>query len=322
MLSQILFLTLLVGYIQLAATTPGVFQWIASLEASNSSLLQYPTQLTQNIVPKQIHSHKRLSVFAVYWSRRYWRDVPLLTALSFGVSSVEADVWLVNETLYVGHEVAALTPNRTFDTLYVRPLLKVLAAQNPKTPFTVNQTVPNGVFDTSPSTPLQLFVDIKTNGTEALPFILNALQPLRSAGYLTTSSNGTLTTSVVTVIGTGNSPLDGVKALEPRDYFFDAPLTQLNDTTLNTTWDATLSPVASTDYGAAVGWSGLTTISDAQRNIITTLVNDAHSRGIKARFWDTPGWPIIARNSVWRELLNDGADWLNADDLEAAANKF
>lgn len=57
MLNQILFLTLLVGYIQLAATTPGVFQWIANLEASNSSLLRYPTQLTQNIVPKQIHSH-------------------------------------------------------------------------------------------------------------------------------------------------------------------------------------------------------------------------------------------------------------------------
>jgi hypothetical protein len=30
-----------------------------------------------------------------------WRDVPLLTALSFGVKSVEADVWLVGKTLYV-----------------------------------------------------------------------------------------------------------------------------------------------------------------------------------------------------------------------------
>ncbi|KAI9445209.1 hypothetical protein H4582DRAFT_1914018 [Lactarius indigo] len=311
MLTQVLFLTVLVGYIQLAVTTPGVFQWIATLEASNSSLLQYPTQLTQNIVTKPIHSHND-----------YWRNVPLFTAISFGVTSVEADVWLVNETLYVGHEVAALTTNRTFDKLYVQPLLQVLAAQNPKNSFTVNQTVPNGVFDTSPSTPLQLLVDIKTDGTEALPFILEALKPLRSAGYLTTSSNGHLRTSVVTVIGTGNSPLDGVKALEPRDYFFDAPLAQLNDTSLNTTWDVTLSPIASTDYGPAVGWSGLTTISDAQRNKITTLVNDAHSRGIKARFWDTPGWPIVARNRIWRELMNNGADWLNADDLEAAANRF
>ena len=30
---------------------------IAALESSNSPLLQYPTQLTQNLVPKQIHSH-------------------------------------------------------------------------------------------------------------------------------------------------------------------------------------------------------------------------------------------------------------------------
>ena len=38
--------------------------------------------------------------------------------------------------------MAALTPDRTFDTLYIRPLLEALAAQNPNSPFTVNQTVP------------------------------------------------------------------------------------------------------------------------------------------------------------------------------------
>ena len=185
---------------------------------------------------------------------------------------------------------------------------------------------------------MHLLVDIKTNGTEsvvgirhddyklnfllyirALPFILKALQPLRSAGYLSTSRNGKLTTSVVTVIGTGDSPLDIIKALEPRDYFFDAPLTQLNDVSLNTTWNATLSPIASAHYGATVGWNGLTTISDEQRNIITTLVNNAHTRGIEVRIWDMPRWPVIARNNIWRELLNDGVDWLNVDDVEDAS---
>jgi hypothetical protein len=38
-----------------------------------------------------------------------WRDVPLLTAISFGVSSVEADVWLVNETLFVSSTRRVLT---------------------------------------------------------------------------------------------------------------------------------------------------------------------------------------------------------------------
>ena len=121
------------------------------------------------------------------------------------------------------------------------------------------------------------------------------------------------------MVGTGNSPLEQVKALSPRDYFFDAPLAQLNDTSLNTTWEPTLSPIASTDYGSAIGWSGIGNITDSQRANILTLVNDAHSRNITARFWDTPGWPINARENVWKELLNDGADWLNADDLEAAS---
>lgn len=152
----------------------------------------------------------------------------------------------------------------------------------------------------------------------ALPFILKALEPLRSRGFLTTFTNNTLKLSAVTVVGTGNSPLEQVKALSPRDFFFDAPLTQLTDPSLNTTWDPTLSPLASTDYGAAIGWSGIGAINDTQRSAILKFVNDAHTMGIRARFWDTPGWPINAREAIWQELLNDGADWLNADDLEAA----
>ncbi len=146
------------------------------------------------------------------------------------------------------------------------------------------------------------------------------MEPLRQKGFLTTFANGNLTESVITVVGTGNSPLEQVKALSPRDYFFDAPLTQLNDTSLNTTFDPTLSPLASTDYGPAIGWSGIGNISETQRSNILTLVEMAHSMGIRARFWDTPGWPIHAREAIWQELLNDGSDWLNADDLEAASS--
>ncbi len=147
--------------------------------------------------------------------------------------------------------------------------------------------------------------------------ILETLAPLREKGYLTTFSNGTLIKSAVTVIGTGNSPLDDVLALSPRDYFFDAPLAELPTT--ETLWNATISPVASTDYEVAVGWNGIGNISEAQLTNLTQFVNDAHERGIAARYWDTPGWPIQARNNVWKQLADAGADWLNADDLEAAS---
>lgn len=121
--------------------------------------------------------------------------------------------------------------------------------------------------------------------------------------------------SAVTVIGTGNTPQGLVSALDPRDYFFDGPLADLT----GDTFKPTLSPIASTDFAAAVGWSGLGTISDDQLANLKKLVGDAHALGIQARFWDTPGWPVSARNSVWKVLVENGVDWLNADDLEAAS---
>ena len=33
-----------------------------------------------------------------------WRDAPVLEAISYGVASIEADVWLVNGTLFVSKQ--------------------------------------------------------------------------------------------------------------------------------------------------------------------------------------------------------------------------
>lgn len=148
---------------------------------------------------------------------------------------------------------------------------------------------------------------------------MKAIEPLREAGYLTTFSNGTLVESAVTVVGTGNTPLPGIQSLLPRYMFFDAPLTELKNATLNVTWSPDLAPLASTDYNAAVGWNGINNITAAQLGIIQQLVADAASVGLKSRFWDTPGTPIFARDNIWRVLLEQGAFWLNADDLPAAA---
>lgn len=99
---------------------------------------------------------------------------------------------------------------------------------------------------------LKLYTFYRHIPTRTLPVVLSALQPLRSAGYLSTFSKGVFTLGPVLAIGTGNTPLEGIKALEPRDVFFDAPLTDLS-TPSNTTWTFELSPIASTDYNVAVG---------------------------------------------------------------------
>ncbi|KAM6502630.1 hypothetical protein JOM56_002607 [Amanita muscaria] len=307
MLTSLRVSAVIVSLLALGASKPTILDKIQQLENSNSPLLVYPTQFTQDIVPKYVHSHND-----------YWREVPLLTALSYGIGSVEADVWLVNGTLYVGHETQALTKARTFQALYIQPLLSILQGQNPATPFHSGQTGRNGVWDTDSGRSLQLIVEIKTDGDTTLPYVVEELQPLRDYGYLTTFEYGVLTTGPVTVVGTGLTPLEGVKKLSSRDFFYDGPLTKLTNTA-DTTWSASLSPIASTDWGV-IGWDGTSPITSDQRSTLRNLVQHANSLGIRARFWDVPSWPIYARDNIWKELLASGDIWLNADDLEAVAN--
>ena len=150
--------------------------------------------------------------------------------------------------------------------------------------------------------------------------VVDALKPLANAGYLTTYSNGVLTESAITVVGSGNTPLDQVQAMSPRTVFFDAPLDSL--TSSSTQYTSIVSPLASADFGSTIGWLGILPISSSQRSTIKEWFGDAHSRGIKARFWDTPDYLVPVMEQIWGELLNDGEDWLNVDHLTDAKNYY
>ncbi|KAL2424217.1 Altered inheritance of mitochondria protein 6-like protein [Exophiala dermatitidis] len=270
-----------------------------------SDAYTYPTDLTRGIVPKPIHSHND-----------YWRDVPFYTALSVGAISVEADVYLYNDTLYVGHEISALTPKRTLDSLYIQPILDVLKRENPSSEF-VPKPTHNGVYDTSSGQTLYLFIDLKSAGNTTWPAVVEALQPLRDAKYLSTWNGTGITWGPVTVIGTGNTPLDQVQPVQQRDYFFDANLALLKTDQANIT--AGVSPVASTQFSKYIGEIEDAKFNDTQLEILRGHIEEAKKRGILARYWDTPAWPLSTRNAVWTTLVHEGVGLLNADDLPEAA---
>lgn len=276
------------------------------LANAQAPMYQYPTDLTQGIIPKGLHSHND-----------YWRRLPFYSALSVGAVSIEADVWLHNDTLYIGHEPSALTTERIFDSLYIQPILDAVRRENPPSPFIKGPTR-NGVYDTSSGQTLYLFVDVKTNGLATWPYVVRALEPLRNASYLTTYNGSAVTPGPVTVIGTGNTPLSLVQPLAKRDYFYDAPIPLLNSTFSNIT--ASVSPIASTDFAVQFGDVRGETFNATQLALLRSQVAVAHRKGIMVRYWDQPGWPVGTRNAVWRTLWSEGVDLLNVDDLEGAAN--
>ncbi|KAF7197929.1 Altered inheritance of mitochondria protein 6-like [Pseudocercospora fuligena] len=303
-------------------------------------LSHYPTDATRDVIPIPCHSHND-----------YWRKRPLFDAIHWGCTGVEADVWLFDEELYVGHNTASLTKNRTFRNLYINPLVDLLDKMNPNSTFSPN-TTGHGVFDEDPNQSLILLVDFKTNGRDTYPYVHKQLEALREKDYLTYHDGNEIQKRPVTVVGTGNTPFDMVVSEKRRDIFFDAPLDKMweparsserseSDEPLSLTstiafsggqgnvgtglvtsaddFNSTNSYYASVSFTKTVGFVWRGHLSHKQMDIIRGQIRGAQRRGLKARYWDTPGWPINLRNHIWHVLMKEGADMLNVDDLKGAA---
>ncbi|KAK6075748.1 hypothetical protein SCUP515_05867 [Seiridium cupressi] len=280
----------------------------------------YPTDFLRDVQPIQCHSHND-----------YWRTVPLFSALHAGCVGVEADVHLFDndDKLYVGHDDASLTVNRTLESLYINPLVDLLNQTNPRTVFFNGTDTKNGVFDVNRNQSLTLLIDVKTDGAKTWPKVVAQLQPLRERGWLSYVENGVRHDGPITVVGTGNTPFELIVANSTyRDYFFDAPLEKMYEdpdsdsepATVDMTYNSTNSHYASVSLTKAVGLTILG-VSDEQLKTINGQLKGAHRRGLTARYWDTPGWPIGLRDGIWHTLVYAGADMLNVDDLRSATRK-
>lgn len=250
------------------------------------------------------------------------RRVPLYQALEAGCISVEADIWLQDDErlardLYVGHSIEALDPSATLQKLYINPLVGILEHQNTPfgTNFSINSQHPDGVFDSSPETSLVLLLDFKNDALKTWTIVQEQLEPLRKRGMLT-SWNGTtkeITQRPITVVGTGNAPFEMIIANSTyRDIFFDAPLDQLNST-----YSPENSYYASVSFQEGIG-KFLFQPSWSQTRRVKSQIAAASRYGLKARYWDTPSWPIARRNRIWNLLVENRVGVLNVDDVASA----
>ncbi|KAJ5558965.1 hypothetical protein N7535_009162 [Penicillium sp. DV-2018c] len=321
-----------------------VHNWIPSANSSTTTdTTHWPTDISRDIIPVGCHSHND-----------YWRRIPLYSALQAGCTGVEADVWLFNDELYVGHTRSSLKEHQTLRSTYIDPLVTILDRQNQATKFntdTNTKTSPTGIFDTNPSQSLILLIDFKTSGPETYHVVSKHLAPLRDRGYLTHFNGDTIIQRPVTIVGTGNTPFNLVTANTTyRDIFFDAPLDKLvdpgseqadnipNNPPLATgtgtdlgqghsgmpavitasTFNSSNSFYASVSFKKTIGFPWPFHFTQGQMERIRAQVRAAHRLGLKVRYWALPSWPRSLRNHVWRVLAQEGVDMLNVDDLVGA----
>jgi len=268
-------------------------------------LSQWSSDFTQGIRPMPCHSHND-----------YWRTVPLFEALAAGCTGVEADIYLPtkagSEDLLVGHTRNSLTQDRTLQSLYIGPLSIILENLN-KDPVIRNDSVStwNGIFQSSPNTTMTLFLDFKSNGTELWPYVNKQLDHLRSKNRLThwNSSTGMIWAPII-VVASGNAPFNLLNSNTTyRDIFYDAPLEDIS----NPLYNNTNSYYASCSMSKALGQQWFWKFSSAQLDKISAQISAASNKGLKARYWDIPEWPVTFKEYILGILVENGIGMVNVD---------
>ncbi|KAE8342441.1 hypothetical protein BDV24DRAFT_173766 [Aspergillus arachidicola] len=100
-----------------------------------------------------------------------------------------------------------------------------------------------------------------------------------------------------------------------RDYFFDAHLDELEE---NPEITSLISPIASTSFQEAVGSVTYSedgaVLSDEQLATLRSQISTAKERGIGARYWETPYYPIRTLIAVLESLFSH-ENYGNVTDL-------
>lgn len=223
----------------------------------------------------------------------YEHGRPLFDALQHGFTSVEADVWLVDGGLYIGHDGPDMS--RTLEATYLDPLRRVVHRNG-------GSVYPH--WDGS----LRLLIDVKSDGQDTWPVIEQTL-----AGYpdvMTWWRRGRQHDGAVTAVISGNRDLPAMQRADVRFSGYDGRLADL-DRGL----PSTLMPLVSDNWTNHFTWQGVGPMPPDQRAKLRSIVERAHAAGYDVRFWATPDLPDEPRLAVWRELLAAGVDAINTDDL-------
>jgi len=226
----------------------------------------------------------------------YEHSRPLLDALDHGFCNVEADVYLTPQGLLVAHDLKDAKPERTLESLYLKPLQQRVKS--------------NGGFVIAKDAPFTLLIDIKSEAESTYAAIDAVLA--RYADILTVTRNAIQTIGPIEIVISGNRPIETMRKQGIRYAGIDGRTDDVPD---SQSTPSHLMPWISSRWGdnnslTNFQWKGNGPIPAAERQRLRDYVQAVHAQQRKVRFWATPEKP-----EVWRELLDADVDLIGTDKL-------
>lgn len=219
----------------------------------------------------------------------YQHDRPLREAISRGFASVEADVHLVGDELFLGHWVPGLSSKNTLREVYLEPLSSLMARQNGKVYARYE-----GVF--------YLMVDIKTDSLATWRALRRQLQQ-----YPVFQCNPHFRVFV-----SGNRAAHHIRNDTEEIMAVDGRLPDLHKHA-----DSEYMPVISDNFRKYFKWRGKGQMPEHEKARLQNLADEVHRQGKKLRFWAIPD-----QQNAWQTLLEAGVDFISTDDLQGVQQFF
>ncbi|MCF0074406.1 alkaline phosphatase [Dyadobacter sp. CY261] len=213
----------------------------------------------------------------------YMQAAPFILAYQNQFGSMEADVHLRNDTLFVAHDTKDISSDRTFDKLYLQQIAKQVGNNK-------------GSVYQDKSRTMTLLVDLKTTSKPTLQALVKALAPYESL---------LVPRGSVKVVVSGDTPAPEVFDQYPAYIFFDGR-PGINYTTAQ----ATRLGMISQDFHRYSQWNGKGIPVEKDRKAITDVIAQAHALGKPFRFWASPD-----NINAWKILMNLGVDYINTDHV-------
>lgn len=212
----------------------------------------------------------------------YEQKTPFWMAYNEGFGSVEADIFLQDNELLVGHNLKELRPGRTLEALYLDPIRDCIAKNH-------------GYVFRDSTQPLQLLIDVKRDSIRTLSKLVEILQK-----YPSLIRNPTLKFVI-----TGSRPEESLFITYPDYIQFDGELYR------NYSKEALTKIVLfSDDFKHYSHWNGKGNIPQQEWATLQAAVEKSHKLNKPVRFWDAPDFI-----NAWYQFMHLQVDYINTDRI-------
>lgn len=216
----------------------------------------------------------------------YVNKIPFWTAYNNHFGSIEADIWAVNEKLYVAHDKKEIVPERTLDALYILPIVKQYKQNEGKAWKGINAG-------------FQLLVELKNATEPALSLLCTKIAQYPDVFDERVNKNA------VRITITGKCPPPESFKKYPANIYFDGKIGQHY-------LPEQLKRIGlfSEDLKKFTSWNGKDNLPDSEQKRLKDVIDSIHQLGFKIRFWDAPD-----NINAWKLFINLKVDYINTDHI-------